>query len=711
MRLINTTTHEMEEFMDSAVPAYAILSHTWEKEEVTFADMQIAKHSVLSLMKLPSGYKKIRMTCEQARKDKLQYAWVDTCCIDKGSSAELQEAINSMYRWYAQAKVCYVYLFDFRSHSHRGREMVEVGFLDALSKCKWFTRGWTLQELIASKVLNFYGNGWNLLGTKNQLAESIAATTGIDTGVLLHTRDLASFSIATRMSWAAHRQTSRIEDRAYSLLGVFNVSMPMLYGEGTRAFVRLQEELMKYSSDHSIFAWSLGTPDSTALIAESPTNFEDSRPLVSWGRPRSFEMTNRGLRATLPVIAKQGSGQGEHLAVLNCRFEDDLRGSLALSLRQYPGSDQFYVCTDAAASNLRAGRLVFVDSQTIDGAVIRLVEITRTYEHTQSSGAKFWLKCSNTDVHDRPPQILLVHPEKYWNAQTGVLRSPGGPVVRAIAVFKLPSTRDVVVEFGYDELRRFDETGRTFAKRFILGLSVLFVGKLWSGRSTPRPGDLSYFHCDHDASCQDGNLNGCVNMPTTVEIGKRPDSEVVNITIKEERIMDEQIFVVELAASHTYELRSTTGLEEQVRHGLRAPESSPRSSFTRRKTTVAGDGTAKTLRNPSPYLLGQNPQLREVPPQLCEAPTQQRILLRNASGRVWRLRAGILEEVVEKPISHQPVVLDSMDLDLSRYDSAFDSGPAFIASLNGNVREQMVYHQGKTQCMGVADELSGAEEQ
>lgn len=662
MWLINTRTLKLESFLESAVPPYAILSHTWAEEEVTFSDMRSkwnakgAKHK--------KGFAKIRQTCVQACRDFFAYAWIDTCCIDKSSSAELQEAINSMYRWYEQAKVCYVYLPDFSSakvafpsHLHEETHM--------LRGCKWFTRGWTLQELIAPREVRFYGANWTCIGTKATLAGALAYVTGVDFGVLTHSRELSSLSIATRMSWAADRHTSRVEDRAYSLLGIFNVSMPMLYGEGTRAFVRLQEELMKYTSDHSIFAWNSADSASTSLLADSPANFSGLSEIVSWGRPGSFEMTNRGLRATFSIILDRNSAwrdDGAHLAILNCRLGDDLRGCLALRLRQYPGGEDFYVHTAAAAIGARVDRLAFVPADAISDAGVRVVQITRTHEHTGLHGPKFWLKCSNTNSHSRPPHILTVRPDSFWNAETAVgrdsavLHPSDGPRVFGTAQVQLPSLRHLVFRFGYEESPKFEEWGSPFSKRFILGLSVLFVGKLPSDWQPPRfisGSGLSGFRCGHDASCQVVSPNGCANTPTRAEIGKRPDAEVVKLEIKETQIMGEQVFVIEIAISHMYELEAA-GLERdcelEISATRRFPDSPSLRSNSSEESLIPVQGSPKPLQ-----------WLRPNPPVVMEEPWGPRIILRNDSGRIWRHRDGMLEEVVERPFLHQRTLLDILD--------------------------------------------------
>ncbi|OIW26000.1 HET-domain-containing protein, partial [Coniochaeta ligniaria NRRL 30616] len=244
MRLINTTTLDLEEF-PGLVPRYAVLSHTWGSEEVTHNNLTHPKPP-------PFGLQKILRACLRARRDGLDYLWADTSCIDKTSSAELSEAINSMYAWYRNSNVCYAYLSDVPP----GLTATQLSSASSPFRAsRWFKRGWTLQELLAPKNVIFFAADWTELGTKTGMAELISEVTRIDTRYLLRVRHITGASIAHRMSWVADRTTTRPEDIAYCLLGIFDVHMPLIYGEGSRAFVRLQEEVIKISEDHSIFAW------------------------------------------------------------------------------------------------------------------------------------------------------------------------------------------------------------------------------------------------------------------------------------------------------------------------------------------------------------------------------------------------------------------------------------------------------------------------
>lgn len=324
MHLLNVDTLKLETFYDEQVPKYAILSHTWGEEEVTFADIQDPTSDRTTSL---AGFDKIRRTCEQARADGYSYAWVDTCCIDKSSSAELSEAINAMFRWYKNAAVCYAYLVD----------VLQDDFEATFPKSRWFTRGWTLQELLAPQEVVFYDCLWTAIGTKTEHVDRISIIAGIDAEALSWGADsLRDFSIANRMSWAANRKTTRAEDTAYGLIGIFGINMPLLYGEGDRAFTRLQHELMRTSNDDSIFAWGLEPPTpgrplfasddplshravitgGSPLLATSPGAFRNCgsiQPCSHSALP--FAMNNVGLQIGLPLVNLRHK---IFVGVLNC---------------------------------------------------------------------------------------------------------------------------------------------------------------------------------------------------------------------------------------------------------------------------------------------------------------------------------------------------------------------------------------------------------
>jgi hypothetical protein len=317
MRLLDAQTKQCAEFFGQ-IPPYAILSHTWSSDELTFKQMEQKGYT-------PS--KKIDGCCEQALKVGLKYVWIDTCCIDKSSSAELSEAINSMFDWYRRSRVCYAYLSDVPPRI--SISLLNDEFSEYVGKSRWFTRGWTLQELIAPKSVEFYDESWNLIGRKGRsganrkFTEHLSEATQINFSALTGWNSLSSFSVAQRMSWAAGRATTRVEDMAYSLLGLFEINMPLLYGEGMRAFSRLQEEILKASDDESIFAWDFGkiSRKGKSLFASKPLGFSPCRDMVPSTPvglgPSHYTLTNKGLYIETSICHLPIEG-GVALVRLNC---------------------------------------------------------------------------------------------------------------------------------------------------------------------------------------------------------------------------------------------------------------------------------------------------------------------------------------------------------------------------------------------------------
>lgn len=365
--------------------SYAILSHTWNHgNELTFQEMQTGAG------REKSGYTKIRGTCAQAAKDGHNYVWIDTVCINKESSAELTEAINSMWQWYCDAEVCYALLEDIHGSCPILKDIEDNWVTDSLNdpeshtiwpkkfaSSRWFARGWTLQELLAPRNMIFFGCEWSEIGTKTSLLNRLHSVTEIEKLALEDRAAIRQFVIARRMCWAARRVTSRIEDRAYSLLGIFGVNMPMLYGEGEKAFIRLQEELIKSSTDHSILAWEWGTVRTIhddLLFACSPDQFyPQGKNMIYWVgtmKDHSFTLTNRGIDFHL-VSMKQKRDQDEPASVenggawliLNCRYEYDSSG-IALQLVQkddittrmnsltFAGNEAYWVASRPGESRL-----------------------------------------------------------------------------------------------------------------------------------------------------------------------------------------------------------------------------------------------------------------------------------------------------------------------------------------------------------------------
>ncbi|KAK0627626.1 heterokaryon incompatibility protein-domain-containing protein [Immersiella caudata] len=273
MRLLHTADFTLHSFVgpEHDAPHYAILSHTWEDDEVLFEDMATPERMVEVVTSKPKAWTKVQRSCAMARALSFDYIWIDTLCIDKSSSAELSEAINSMFEWYALSSVCLAYISDYKDEGLKSGAADPENFM----KSRWFTRGWTLQELIAPANLVFYDRDWFPIGDRRFLANAVSSKTSIyrrflarkgpsrDDNLRELRRNLTAVCVAAKMRWVSARKTGRPEDTAYCMLGLFNVNMPLLYGEGAeKAFIRLQEEIIKHSFDQTILAWQGLTGDS-----------------------------------------------------------------------------------------------------------------------------------------------------------------------------------------------------------------------------------------------------------------------------------------------------------------------------------------------------------------------------------------------------------------------------------------------------------------
>ena len=276
MRLLHTSKFLLRVFSEESIPKYTILSHTWDTQELSFQDMSSG-----NFKQLP-GFDKVKGAC-QTVKDRYDWIWIDTCCIDKTNSAELSQAINSMYGWYEDADMCYVYLQDFGRHGTTPGNNICDGY-DRIKDCKWFSRGWTLQELLAPRRVTFWDCTWTEVGTKHSLHGMLSTITGIPDAVLQGFKEPRHCIVGQIMSWASARATTRSEDIAYCLLGLFDVNLVPIYGEGPfKAFIRLQEEILKKLSDHSIFIWSpQHDTRNFGLLATSPKPFCKHRECYSW---------------------------------------------------------------------------------------------------------------------------------------------------------------------------------------------------------------------------------------------------------------------------------------------------------------------------------------------------------------------------------------------------------------------------------------------
>ncbi|KAH8626005.1 hypothetical protein IG631_19884 [Alternaria alternata] len=283
-RLPGSSDFSLVERFGEEIPPYAILSHTWgsDEDEVTFAGLRD------TLVKKKTGYSKLTFCSHQAAQDKLEFFWVDTCCIDKSSSAELSEAINSMFKWYQKAEKCYVLLTDVVIDSP-ARDVSQQQWAQIFQESRWFQRGWTLQELLAPKVVEFFSKAGTRLGDRITLLQALHSRTQIPV-LALQGGPLLQFSISERMSWFKGRRTKREEDEAYCLLGLLGAFMPPIYGEGRQpALARLLREAERL-----------------------PKDTRPLKPLVSrpWTVPfaRNADFVNRNLLEKVCRICSQPSG-------------------------------------------------------------------------------------------------------------------------------------------------------------------------------------------------------------------------------------------------------------------------------------------------------------------------------------------------------------------------------------------------------------------
>ncbi|ORY09411.1 heterokaryon incompatibility protein-domain-containing protein [Clohesyomyces aquaticus] len=394
MRLMNVETRELEEFFGDSIPPYAILSHTWGRDEVTFQDLATEDH------KRKHGYRKIEGCCQAADEQRIQYVWVDSCCIDKSSSAELSEAINSMFKWYEISKVCFIYLEDVPA------ALDPFDMDSAFRKSRWWTRGWTLQELLASHHTIFFDSTWarvftpemsnylfkrTVLPNRSEAVEKrpkpksedgiqklmeqmtkrpqpqsedgiqkvmeqiryglVTEITGIPGAVLAKELPLSSVSAACKFAWASQRMTTRTEDKAYCLMGLLGVNMPLLYGEGDQAFVRLQEAVISRSDDISLLAWGYGLNwedieelGYDKILARSPSSFREypksNYRLIRRPAKTHSTVTGHGLHIELPLLHINARHR-VWIGIIEDRWDETLgQGeSTALVLRQRSSRD------------------------------------------------------------------------------------------------------------------------------------------------------------------------------------------------------------------------------------------------------------------------------------------------------------------------------------------------------------------------------------
>ncbi|KAK7437496.1 hypothetical protein VKT23_018567 [Stygiomarasmius scandens] len=318
-----------------------------------------------------------------ARECGFEYIWNDTCCIDKESSAELAESINSMFKYYAESSLCVAYISDVP-----GQLELSVR-TEKLKQSRWFSRGWTLQELVAPPNVVFVDAEWTEIGFKSDMEGLIREATGISSEGLCNPLS-SNISVAAKLSWAARRETTREEDIAYCLMGLFQVNMPPLYGEGSyNAFLRLQLEIIKLSRDRSIFAWQASSNNlkHRGLLANSPHEFIDSGTIRFAGESQLGMMDHPGGHEPL--------NNERYLKALTCCL---LCGCCCAAC---------YLCSDDGREQSQQVRILQVDpTYTMANAHLH---IYFPYRHLRMvhGRAAVYLSCFSDDSENHPIWICV----------------------------------------------------------------------------------------------------------------------------------------------------------------------------------------------------------------------------------------------------------------------------------------------------------------
>ncbi|KAL6892130.1 hypothetical protein GGI43DRAFT_196890 [Trichoderma evansii] len=533
MRLINIKTFRLEEFPDSSVPPYAILSHTWgpDSEELNFRDIEDG-----NIDKPGIGSLKFLGCCQKAAKDGLGYAWIDTCCIDKTNLVELSEAINSMFRWYQDAAICYVFLSDVSSDE----DPQKAG--SNFRKSRWFRRGWTLQELLAPKIIRFYGsitlsntrrtqeiiNGnviheWRPLGTKGSMSTTISSITSIPREYLLGVAQLHTASVAQRMSWAANRETKRKEDIAYCLLGIFNITMPMIYGEGgDQAFFRLQEQIMKVIGDDSILAWgftneSSATKTSKAtagnIMAKAPLDFANSGHIIrrdqSLKYTRPVDISGGSIRAYLPLLI---TSTGQMAGLLSCGPENNAQQVVGIPLIELAtGSPDEYVRPQGYSSSLYSTASLTIMPEQIN--------IKHNSQETASVDSnRVYFHYEDKDFTDLNLKMIDVVPRSCWDEERALIISTANNDNRLNQILirlrsKEPESKDFIIVLKYEE-----QNSETSAECLV-------------------------FICDRNIVSEQLSMN-LPSMMKTLDGKARAKNELLSLHIALERVKRQPIFVI-----------------------------------------------------------------------------------------------------------------------------------------------------------------------
>ena len=323
---------------EAKITEYAILSHRWTDMEVDYeemVDLPKMEEGERDEIRERLGYRKILDTCLLAKRDGYKWVWVDTCCMDKRSTGEQSEAINSMYRWYEGAGTCYAYLHDVLDSS-LPTERDDQKYPMSNGWPVWFSRGWTLQEMIAPSNVQFFNKDWMAIGDKKTLARILAHITEVPEHILKDGLSGNRPCIAQIMSWAANRKTTRIEDRAYSLMGLLDMNMLAFYGEGKSAFHRLQLEIIRSSDDQSIFAWGWHGENvrTGSILADDPSFFEHCSEMELMGYDHFIESLKESFpKEEFPSIDKNHLGTS---IIMNRGIQ------IWMFLRPYTGSETIF---------------------------------------------------------------------------------------------------------------------------------------------------------------------------------------------------------------------------------------------------------------------------------------------------------------------------------------------------------------------------------
>jgi hypothetical protein len=366
MQFLATDSLHRVSFADRPPIEYAILSYTWTQppEELTHADAGRIARARLTGGDWPgchtAGYRRVVQGCHQARALGIRYLWVDSLCVDRSSSAEVAESVTASFRLLWDAAVCIVHLSDLPPPpANHGDSVAELE--RAFSGCRWFTRGWTLQELIAPRRVEFFDQDWNHRGAKTSTLSQpwlamLSRVSGVDAPVLADRESLFDVSLGRRLSWGARRQTSRPEDAAYSMVGICGLAGQLTprYGEGRhQAFFRLQEKILKVSDDLSILAWKRLPGDDkspksnsmrrqqapfSGLLAASITDFGHFATKAAWATPFTSDCelipSNRGwnIRALVSATRRQPGTSREVVLILNTATRTQV-GSVHVGIR------------------------------------------------------------------------------------------------------------------------------------------------------------------------------------------------------------------------------------------------------------------------------------------------------------------------------------------------------------------------------------------